>query len=145
MEVNALVAIENEDLPIEARSESLHSLGFPCASRIVRVSSVAQVHAMHEGQVTLVDQRCLHQLAPVPQVLEGITVFALQHSDERWFLIRGTVCFQVVSQLPEPVPLSCPLNLMVEKVVHDINVVDQIQDQRLEFNLLQTFDQIEGK
>ena len=72
-------------------------------------------------------------------------MFALQHSDERWFLIRGTVRFQVVSQFPEPVPLRCPLNLMVEKVVHDINVVDQIQDQRLEFNLLQIFDQIEGK
>ena len=76
---------------------------------------------MHEGQVALVDQGCLHQLAPVPLVVEGINVFALQHSNERWFLIRGTVCFQVVSQLPEPVPLRCPLNL------------------------LQIFDQIEGK
>ena len=143
LEVNALVAIEN-DLPIEARSERLHSLGFPCASRIVRVSSVAQAHAMHEGQVTLVGQGCLHQLAPVLLVLEGITVFALQHSDERWFLIRCTVCFQVVSQLPEPVPLRCPLNLMAEKVVHDSNVVDQIQDQRLEFNMLQILIKLKG-
>ena len=44
LEVNALVAIENEDLPTEARTESLHRLGFPCANRTVGVSSVAQVH-----------------------------------------------------------------------------------------------------
>ena len=57
----------------------------------------------------------------------GVTLFALQHSDER------TVRFQVVTQLPEPVPLRCPWNLMVEKVAHDSNLADQIQDQRLEF------------
>ena len=77
-------------------------------------------------------------------VLEGVTLFALQHSDERWFLIRGTVCFKVVPQLPEPVPLRCPLNLMVEKVVHDSNVVDQIQGQRLEFLLLQILIKLKG-
>ena len=88
--------------------------------------SVAQVHAMHEGPVTRVGQGSVHQLVRVLLVLKGITLFALQHSDERWFLIRSTVCFQVIPQLPEPVSLKCPLNFMVEKVVHDSNVVDQI-------------------
>ena len=58
--------------------------------------------------------------------------------------MRGTVCFQVVSQLPGPVSLSCPLYLKVEKTVHDSNVVDQIQDQRLEFHLLQILIKLKG-
>ena len=95
LEVNALVAIENEDLPTEARSESRHRLGFPCASRTVGVSS------MHEGQAILVGQVCVHQLALVLLVLERVTLFALQHSDERWFLIRCTVCFKGIPQMPE--------------------------------------------
>ena len=33
---------------------------------------------------------------------------------------------------------------MVEKVVHDSNVVDQIQDQRLEFRLLQKLIKLKG-
>ena len=98
---------------------------------------------MHEGQVTLVGQGSVHQLARVPLVLEGITLFALQHSDERWFLIRGTVCFQPVLQLPEPVPRRCSWNLMVEKVVHDSNLADQIQDQRLSLPAA-NLDHIEG-
>ena len=56
-------------------------------------------------------------------------MFALQPSDDRWCLIRRTVSFQVILQFPEPMPLRCPFNLMVEKLVHDNNVVDQIQDQ----------------
>ena len=76
LEVNALVAIENEDSPTEARTESLHKLGFSSASRTVGVSSVAQVHAMPEGQVTLVGLGCVHQFARVPLVLEGVTLFA---------------------------------------------------------------------
>ena len=41
---------------------------------------------MHEGQVKLVGQGCVHELARVSLVLEGVTLFALQNSDERWFL-----------------------------------------------------------
>ena len=33
---------------------------------------------------------------------------------------------------------------MVEKVVHDSNVVDQIWDQRLEFHLLEIFIKLKG-
>ena len=66
LEVNALVALENENLPIEARTVSLHRLGLPCTSRIVGVSSVAQVHAMHEGQVTLVGQGVYTNLLAFP-------------------------------------------------------------------------------
>ena len=50
--------------------------------------------------------------------------------------IRGKVACDV--------SLRCPLNLMVEKVVHDSNVVDQIQDQRLEFHLLQILIKLKG-
>ena len=66
LEVKALVAIESEDVSSEARPESLHRLGFPCASRTVGVSSVAQVHAKYEGKVTLVGQGCVHQLTRSP-------------------------------------------------------------------------------
>ena len=77
LEVNALVTIKHEDVPTEACTENLYRLGFLCASRTIGVSSVAQVHAMHEGQIKLVGQGCVHQLARVSLVLEGVTLFGL--------------------------------------------------------------------
>mmetsp|Transcript_17017 Transcript_17017/g.54249 ORF Transcript_17017/g.54249 Transcript_17017/m.54249 type:complete len:785 (-) Transcript_17017:5142-7496(-) len=101
LEVELLVAIEDQHLPPQALPERLDTLRLPRARGAVGVASVPEVHALGEGEVALVREGRVHQLGGVALVLERVLKVPLRHAHRRLPALE-----RVVAQLLGPHPVA---------------------------------------
>ena len=133
--VKALVAVEDQNLSSERRSQRLDTLGLARACRSVGVSSVAHFHPQNEVKVALVSKGRIDKLGRIAQVLKGVVKERITHTDHRLFAAAVDVVLQLF--VPHPVArlLACHDVLVLSELVDHVDIVDEVQNQRLDFGV----------
>ena len=131
--VKPFIAIEDQHLPTEGLSQSFHTLCLSSSGRSVWVATVPHLHPQHEGQIALVSERGVDELGSVALVLEGVVEEGISHADLGELGARLDGVLQLF--LPHPVArvLARHYALVPKELVDDVDVVNDVQDERLDF------------
>mmetsp|Transcript_14259 Transcript_14259/g.38930 ORF Transcript_14259/g.38930 Transcript_14259/m.38930 type:complete len:243 (-) Transcript_14259:419-1147(-) len=124
--VNAFIAIENKNLSSKSLTQSLHGLSFAGSGRPIRISSISEMQALCESEVTFVSQRRVDQLWVVSLVFISVFIHRITHTN------NALVVLIIVAQLFLPMPIFDSPHIVLPQLIQHINVMDQVENQRFQ-------------
>ena len=134
--VKAFIAIENQHLSTESLTQSLHTFSFTSTCWTIWISTVAHLHSQNKGEIALVSEGRVDEFGRVALVLEGVVEECVAHA---YLALVALLDVDVILELLEPHPVVDVLRLqnllVLEQLLHHIDVVDDVEDER--FDLLE--------
>ena len=131
--VKTLITIKDQYLPSKCLSKCFNTFSLTSSSRPVRVTSVTHFHSKYKSKITFVRERCVHKFGSVSLIFECVVEEGIAHSNLTLICLLNV---NVIFKLFEPHPIIHVLglnNAVLRQKVNDLNVVNNVQNQRLYF------------
>ena len=87
-----------------------------------RIATETHMHALRQGQVTFIRQRCVDQFSGIALILVGVIELGIDHANDRFVIL------QVESQLLLPQPIVGIANTRLFQLFDYVHIVDSVHN-----------------